>query len=129
MAIRLADKGLEIPANLLSDWTIRLYRNSFENLVWEEMVLRSDGNLYVEGKLNQDYSKDWVEVDSQGKLTIKAQSGDIEELLILPYLVDENTIETWSRRKVYFYEDKEEISYDPPTEVIMKVGEINEEEN
>jgi len=60
-AFRLHNKSLTIPYDLTGDYTIRVIRNELENFDgWKDITIRSDGNTYVDGQLDNDYNTDWL---------------------------------------------------------------------
>lgn len=116
-ALRLGKAGLKLSTGLLDSYTIRMKRRAESKFTWDELAIRSDGNVYVNGVLNNSYDTTWASVDINGDLTLSSSAWDIDELMVIPKIVTEAEIKNWYNKKLYYYSDENIQNIQTPSSV------------
>lgn len=122
MSLSLSEGYLKVPANLhlKPNYTIRFFRLPWTSPYYDEVVVLSTGEVYVNGGLNNSYDIDFINI-KDGFIYFSEEVGGIEELLILDRLATQTEIEQWHDSLVWFYADEEFINNPAPFSVKMEV--------
>lgn len=117
-AIKLGNKILELNTNITEDYTVRILRYEWDNK-YVDIVIRSDGKVFVNGRENQYYDISWFIVND-GSFIIHPEANAIDEICIIPEIIDDSEIKKWYDREVYFY-DREQNIVNIPKEVDIEI--------
>ncbi|MFW6002205.1 MAG: hypothetical protein ACOCQD_02610 [archaeon] len=117
-AIRLGKSDLDLNIQL-NKYTIRMKRRAVDSLNYNEVVLRNDGAIYVNGELNNNYNIDWF--DDSDNIIIKHDAWEIDELLVIPKIIPEEEIQKWYNNELYFYDHQNIHSLDIPSDLNMQL--------
>lgn len=117
-AIKLGNKILELNTNITEDYTVRILRYEWDNK-YVDIVIRSDGKVFVNGRENQYYDISWF-IANDGSFIIHPEANAIDEICIIPEIIDDSEIKKWYDREVYFY-DREQNIVNIPKEVDIEI--------
>lgn len=120
-ALRLNGKSLNIPANIQGDYTILLYRKLESEDTWTRYVILSSGVKYINNVQDNQADTSWIYINSNGNLIIESTAEDIDELLVLPRLVNDTELNGWTTVDRPFYDALDDNNPTPPNSVTMEV--------
>lgn len=120
MALRLNQGYLKIRIPTYA-FTIRFFRLPWDSIYYDEVVIRSDGRVYVNGAINRNYDISWYTY-KDGYVYLAHEVGEIEQILITDKLASDKMVADWHESLVYFYADEEFLENPAPYNVAMEVS-------
>lgn len=119
-SILLDNRSLEIDFTLPDEYTIMVIRKPKEETTYDWISILSNGDLYINGELDNNYSLNWVDIQND-KIIFNGDTWELNELQIVPYLFDYESVINWSNNKIYYYDEGEYLPKNKPLNVAAEV--------
>jgi hypothetical protein len=82
--VRLHQNNIQLPVDLPNDYTIRLKRKPLERFTdeWDEVVVRSDSNTYVNGQLDNSFNISWLGLEPTENMVAGSTMGANADIIL-----------------------------------------------